>query len=97
MFIFLFLFVFIFLGAKVKTKHLGYWKKVKGFGECARDYTFPDDTGATMSIQVTSIYIHAYMHIHTRTHTDRHKHTHTHTHTKHECMFVDMNKYLCLV
>ena len=27
-------------GAKVKTKHLGYWKKVKGFGECAKQHTF---------------------------------------------------------
>ena len=50
------------LGAKAKTKHLGYWKKVKGFGECARDYTFPDDTGATMSIQVSYVYIVTYDH-----------------------------------
>jgi hypothetical protein len=27
-------------GARVKTKHLGYWQKVKGFGASARDYKF---------------------------------------------------------
>lgn len=29
----------------MKTKHLGYWKKVKGFGECARDYLFDTSRG----------------------------------------------------
>ena len=32
-------------GARVKTKHLSHWKKVKGFGECARDYKFDKNKG----------------------------------------------------
>ncbi len=32
-------------GAKVKTKHLGYWRKIRGFGECAQDYVFDQGEG----------------------------------------------------
>jgi hypothetical protein len=42
-------------GAKVKTKHLGYWKKVKGFGECAKTFMFSEgkDPNVKISVQVT--------------------------------------------
>ena len=63
-------------GAKVKTKHLGYWKKVKGFGEPARDYKFQDESGETISIQVTHIHTHTDMHTHTHSHTHTHRNTH---------------------
>ena len=39
----------------MKTKHLGYWKKVKGFGECAKNFTFNEtkDSNVKISVQVT--------------------------------------------
>ena len=57
----------------MKTKHLGYWKKVKGFGEPARDFKFQDhESGETLSIQVTHPHTHAYTHTHTHTHIYSH-------------------------
>ena len=45
----------LYTGARVKTKHLGYWKKVKGFGECAKNFTFNEtkDSNVKISVQVT--------------------------------------------